>query len=58
MGIKKKIKKIYKEYLINKNFGEFETKITIKKNWDKINLNRVALISSAVSNILKQKKNL
>jgi len=56
MGIKKKIKKIYKEYLINKNFGEFETKITIKKNWDKINLNRVALISSAVSNILKQKK--
>tara|TARA_B100000780_G_scaffold22170_1_gene14252 strand:- start:2135 stop:2845 length:711 start_codon:yes stop_codon:yes gene_type:complete len=56
MGIKKKIKKIYKEHLINKNFGQFKTKITIKKDWDKINFNRISLISSGVSNILKHKK--
>ena len=56
MGIKKKIKRIYKEHLINKNFGQFKTKITIKKDWDKINFNRISLISSGVSNILKHKK--
>jgi len=57
MGIKKKIKRIYREHLINKNFGEFKTKITIKNAWNKINFNRIALITSAISNILKQKKN-
>ena len=56
MGIKKKIKRIYREHLINKNYGKFKTETTIQKNWDKINFNRIALINSAVSNILKQKK--
>ena len=56
MGIKKRIKRIYKEHLINKKYGKFKTEITIKKNWDKINLNRIALINSAISNVLKKKK--
>ena len=56
MGIKKKIKRIYNEHLINKKYGKFKTKIVIKKNWDKININRIALINSAISNFLKRNK--
>ena len=56
MGIRKKIKRIYNERLIDKKYGKFKTEITIKKNWDKINLNRIALINLAISNILKKNK--
>ena len=56
MGIKNKIKRIYKEHLINKNFGKFKSDITIKKDWSKINFNRIALINSAISNVLKKNK--
>jgi hypothetical protein len=55
MGIKKKIKRIYNEHVINKKYGKFKTTIIIKKNWDKVNINRIALINLAISNISKKK---
>ena len=56
MGIKKKIKRIYNEHIINKKYGKFKTTIIIKKNWDKVNINRIALINLAISNVLKKNK--
>ena len=56
MSIKRKIKRIYNEHIINKKYGKFKTTIIIKKNWDKVNINRIALINLAISNVLKSNK--
>jgi hypothetical protein len=56
MGIKKKIKKYFYNSQIDKKFGSFKTEKKIITNWHKININRIALINAAISNILKKNK--
>ena len=56
MGIKKKIKKYFYNRQIDKKFGSFKTEKKIITNWHKININRIALINAAISNILKKNK--
>ena len=57
MGIKNKVKKFIYERNIEKKFGKFKCSKSIKNNWHKKFLNRIALINAAVSKILIQKKN-
>lgn len=56
MGIRKKLKRIINNYNISKKFGQYETNETIKNDWHKYNINRIALINSAVRKILDKKK--
>ena len=56
MGIRKKLKRIINNYNIIKKFGQYETNETIKNDWHKYNINRIALINSAVRKILDKKK--
>tara|TARA_B100001248_G_scaffold260909_1_gene250493 strand:+ start:2044 stop:2751 length:708 start_codon:yes stop_codon:yes gene_type:complete len=56
MGIKKKLKRIINNFNINKNFGKYETNRTIKTDWHKYNINRIAFINSAIRKILNEKK--
>ena len=56
MGIKNKVKKFIYERNIEKKFGKFKCSKSIKNNWHKKFLNRIALINAAVSKILIQKK--
>lgn len=56
MGIRKKLKRIINNYNITKKFGQYETNKTIKNDWHKYNINRIALINSAVRKILNEKK--
>ena len=56
MGIRKKLKRIINNYNISKKFGQYETNKTIKNDWHKYNINRIALINSAVRKILNEKK--
>ena len=57
MGIKKKVKRYIYERNIEKKFGKFKCSKSIKNNWHKKFLNRIALINAAVSKILTKKKN-
>ena len=57
MGIRKKLKRILHNYNINKKFGQYETSKSIKTDWHKYNINRIALINSAIRKILNEKKN-
>lgn len=56
MGIRKKLKRIINNYNITKKFGQYETNKTIKNDWHKYNINRIALINSAVRKVLDKKK--
>ena len=56
MGIRKKLKRIINNYNISKKFGQYETNETIKNDWHKYNINRIALINSAVRKVLDKKK--
>ena len=56
MGIRKKLKRIINNYNISKKFGQYETNETIKNDWYKYNINRIALINSAVRKVLDKKK--
>ena len=56
MGIRKKLKRIINNYNIIKKFGQYETNEIIKNDWHKYNINRIALINSAVRKILDKKK--
>ena len=56
MGLRKKLKRIINNYNISKKFGQYETNETIKNDWHKYNINRIALINSAVRKILDKKK--
>ena len=56
MGIRKKLKRIINNYNISKKFGKYETNKIIKNDWHKYNINRIALINSAVRKILNEKK--
>ena len=56
MGIKKKVRRFIYERNIEKKFGKYECSKSIKNNWHKKFLNRIALINAAVSKILIQKK--
>ena len=56
MGLRKKIKNILENNKINRCYGQFKTNKKIKKNWDKIYLNRISLINVAVSKVLNKKK--
>ncbi len=55
MGLRKKIKKFIYNRDINRKYGKFATSKIIKKSWDKLFLNKIALINLAVSNVLKKK---
>ncbi len=55
MGIRKKIKKYFREREINQKYAKYFTPISIKKNWDKIHLNKIALINAAVLKIIQKK---
>jgi len=57
MGLRKKIKKFIYNRNIDSKYGKFATEKVIKKNWDKIFLNKIAFVNLAVLNVLKKKKN-
>ena len=56
MGIRKKLKRIIYNYNINKKYGQYKIDETIITDWDKYNINRIALINSAIVKILNEKK--
>mgnify|MGYP001158396332 FL=1 len=58
MGLRKKIKKFIYNRNIDSKYGKFATEKVIKKNWDKIFLNKIAFVNLAVLNVLKKKKTL
>ena len=55
MGLRKKIKKFIYNRNIDSKYGKFATDKVIKKNWDKIFLNKIAFVNMAVFNVLKKK---
>ena len=48
MGLRKKIKKFIYNRNIDSKYGKFATEKVIKKNWDKIFLNKIAFVNLAV----------
>lgn len=55
MGIKKKLRRIILNYNINKKFGQHKVDKIIETDWHKHNINRIALINSAIKKVLNQK---
>ena len=55
MGLRKKIKKFIYNSNINRKYGKFATDKAIKKNWNKMFLNKISFINLAVANVLRKK---